>query len=589
MVLAGTGIISCGGGGTTPSAPTVTKPAVQLSSTSLNFAGQVVGSTSPAQTVTLTNTGNGALTIASIVPGGPSGNFAVSTTCGAAVAASASCSIKVTFTPTTGGTASGFITITDDAATSPQSVSLNGTGMAGLMKLSTDTFTNLTSQHATEVEPDTFAHGSTIVSVFQVGRFFNGGSSAIGFSTSSDGGATWTPGFLPGITTLESVPGTYDRVSDPSVAYDAAHAVWLVASLPLLAVGTTVTAPGVLVSRSTDGIHWDTPVAVVTGGDLDKSWIACDDWPMSPYFGNCYVEWDDPAQANLIQMSTSTDGGLTWGAPLATADGAGGIGGEPVVRPDGRVVVPIANAYETGILSFYSDDGGASWSSTVRVAPTPNHLVAGHLRYGPLPSADADSSGKIYVVWPDCSFRTDCTSNDIVMSTSTDGVTWTSPARIPLDDLSSGADHFIPGIAVDPATAGSTAHLSLVYYYYPSAACATSTCELDLGYVSSTDGGATWSAPVQLAGPVNVTSLPATSIGYMVADYISLSFANGLAYGAFAVANPNAGATFDEAIYTTANGLSARATTRMRSSAGETRVRNARSDHAARRTPAIVR
>ncbi|HSR22259.1 MAG TPA: exo-alpha-sialidase, partial [Candidatus Eisenbacteria bacterium] len=63
-----------------------------------------------------------------------------------------------------------------------------------------DPFTNSTSQHRTEVEPDTFSNGSTIVSVFQTGRFTDGGSSDIGFGTSTDGGSTWTGGFLPGLT-----------------------------------------------------------------------------------------------------------------------------------------------------------------------------------------------------------------------------------------------------------------------------------------------------------------------------------------------------------------------------------------------------
>src|SRR5512142_2845158 len=69
-----------------------------------------------------------------------------------------------------------------------------------LVQISTDPFTNPTSQHATEVEPDTFAFGSTIVSAFQVGRFFSGGASDIGFATSTNGGRTWRPGFLPRTT-----------------------------------------------------------------------------------------------------------------------------------------------------------------------------------------------------------------------------------------------------------------------------------------------------------------------------------------------------------------------------------------------------
>src|SRR5689334_19302246 len=65
-----------------------------------------------------------------------------------------------------------------------------------LTSVSQDPFNNATSQHATEVEPDTFASGNTVVAAFQVGRFFNGGATDIGFARSLDGGATWTPGFL---------------------------------------------------------------------------------------------------------------------------------------------------------------------------------------------------------------------------------------------------------------------------------------------------------------------------------------------------------------------------------------------------------
>src|SRR4051812_29097775 len=70
-----------------------------------------------------------------------------------------------------------------------------------LTKLSTDTFTTAGAQHASEVEPHAFSFGSTIVTTFQVGRIFNGGGVAIGFATSTNGGATWTSGFLPGLTT----------------------------------------------------------------------------------------------------------------------------------------------------------------------------------------------------------------------------------------------------------------------------------------------------------------------------------------------------------------------------------------------------
>src|SRR5215470_13735812 len=133
-----------------------------------------------------------------------------------------------------------------------------------LLQLSSDPFTNSTSQHATEVEPDTLSFGSTIVSAFQVGRFFGGGASDIGFATSTNGGKTFTSGFLPDTTTAVTPPGMYERTSDASVAFDAKHGVWLISFLGLHPNGNAK-AVDVLVSRSTDGgLTWSTPVPVDT-------------------------------------------------------------------------------------------------------------------------------------------------------------------------------------------------------------------------------------------------------------------------------------------------------------------------------------
>ncbi|MEU8034526.1 hypothetical protein AB0C13_39195, partial [Streptomyces sp. NPDC049099] len=105
------------------------------------------------------------------------------------------------------------------------------TAAPALTQIDTDPFTNSTSQHATVVEPDTFASGNTVIAVAQNGRFFNGGASGLGWARSADGGVTWTHGTIPGITVYQG--GAFSRVSDPSVVYDARHATWLVAGLPL--------------------------------------------------------------------------------------------------------------------------------------------------------------------------------------------------------------------------------------------------------------------------------------------------------------------------------------------------------------------
>jgi len=120
--------VACGGGGG-GSPPPPPAPVVSLSPTSLTFSQQNVGSTSAAQTVTLSNTGNASLSISSIAIGGTnSGDFAQTKNCGSSVGVGANCTISVTFAPSATGSRSASLTITDNASGSPQTVSLTGTG-----------------------------------------------------------------------------------------------------------------------------------------------------------------------------------------------------------------------------------------------------------------------------------------------------------------------------------------------------------------------------------------------------------------------------------------------------------------------------
>jgi hypothetical protein len=438
-----------------------------------------------------------------------------------------------------------------------------------LVQLSSDPYTNTTSQHKTEVEPDTLSSGSTIVSAFQAGRFFNGGASNIGFATSTNGGKSFISGFLPSSTVFATPPGVYPRASDPSVAFDAKDGAWLISWLGIVTPSGPV---DVLVSRSTDGgLTWGAPIVVNKDGHFnDKNWTVCDNTSTSPFFGHCYTEFDDNTLGDLIQMSTSPDGGLTWGAGQSTANNAHGIGGQPLVQPSGTVVVPI-NGFTGGpgvnflVVAFTSTDGGGSWSKTNIVARVGFHHAAGGIRDSiPLPSAEIDATGKVYVVWQDCHFEPTCNASDLVLSTSTNGKSWSKLTRIPLDPRGSGVDHFIPGLAVDRSTSGSSARLAVAFYYYPNTNCTASTCELDVGSSTSADGGATWTSKAKLAGPMTLSWLPQTTQGTMVGDYISTSFVGTLAYPAFAVASSptggttcgSAGVTCDEATFTVKGGLS---------------------------------
>jgi F5/8 type C domain/Pectate lyase superfamily protein/Abnormal spindle-like microcephaly-assoc'd, ASPM-SPD-2-Hydin len=112
--LAGTGTSSGGGSATLAASPT-----------SLSFGNEAVGATSAVQTVTVTNTGGAAASVSSISATGP---FSSTNTCGTSIAAGASCTLSVTFTPTTAGAATGNVTMSSNATDSTLTVPLSGTG-----------------------------------------------------------------------------------------------------------------------------------------------------------------------------------------------------------------------------------------------------------------------------------------------------------------------------------------------------------------------------------------------------------------------------------------------------------------------------
>ena len=308
---------------------------------------------------------------------------------------------------------------------------LRASAQTSLARISVDNLANSDSDHKTEVEPDMFAWGNTIVTAFHVARrpgSIGWGSGDVGFSTSIDGGKTWHYGDLPGLT-VNFKGGTYGAAADPSVAYDAKHGEWLISTLPLAGLnGNSGLIGDVAVSRSTTGLNWGNPIIIDKTHLDDKNWTVCDNTTTSPYYGNCYTEWDQAYGTGDVLMSVSSDGGKTWGPGLASSDRAGGLGGEPLVQPNGTVIVPFAGG---GIDVFSSTNGGASWGKSQAIASVNSHFVAAGLRNPNLPAASIDGAGKVFVVWSDCRFRSGCASNDIVMSSSTDGKTWSAVTRIP--------------------------------------------------------------------------------------------------------------------------------------------------------------
>ena len=409
-----------------------------------------------------------------------------------------------------------------------------GASANGTKLILSDPFTQ-GGQHKTVAEPDTFSAGSTIVAVAQLGVFVDGGATGIGFATSTNAGVSWASGVLPGITRYTNPPGPYDEAAAPSVAFDARHNVWIAVSVGLKVPGPVGAA--ILASRSTNGgLTWNNPVTIAAAGangNFDKPWIVCDNGSASPFYGSCYAQFDDLGHSSRLKISSSTDGGLTWLA--RTTPNIGVIGGQPLVQPSGKVIIPIDNASETALGALVSSNGGGSWSfvtiTSITTAADP------FIRSSPLPSAEIDGAGRVFVTWEDCRFRAGCSTNDLVYVTSSDGTAWSAVQRIPIDPVTSTVDHLIPGIGVDKATSGATAHVSVTYYYFPNNTCTFSTCQLFAGSISSTNGGAMWNAPVQFAGPMMLIWLPTTGGSPTVGDYISTSFAgDGTSHGAVIVA-----------------------------------------------------
>ena len=211
------------------------------------------------------------------------------------------------------------------------------------------------------------------------------------------------------------------------------------------------------------------------------------------------MEWDNPDVGDLLYMSTSSDGGQTWGAPKNTAGNDYGIGGNPVVQPNGTVVVGFAD-FDGGMSAFTSTNGGQSW------AAAPQYRQRSQPRRSRRPAECRTSLGRDrrrghgLCSWSDCSFESGCSANDIVYSSSTDGVHWTAKVRIPIDPIGSGVDHFINGMGIDIRTSGSSAHMGMTYYYYPVSNCGNS-CNLIAGFTMSSNGGQTWTAGLAAFAP----------------------------------------------------------------------------------------
>ncbi|HEX6797434.1 MAG TPA: sialidase family protein [Ktedonobacterales bacterium] len=197
---------------------------------------------------------------------------------------------------------------------------------------------------------------------------------------SSDGGATWGGVDLPLPPPISQ--NGFDFGSDPGVAWDLHGNVYYSYIVVFFSAGGSINGTEMAVARSSDGGQsWTATFFSLAGpGNFnDKPMIAVDTNPSSPNANTVYVAWDTTVNgkggpsSSGIEFSRSTDGGVSFSAPaVISATGGGqhfGISADPFVGPDGRVYVAwhdISNA----ILVRSSANGGATFGAITTVAPT---------------------------------------------------------------------------------------------------------------------------------------------------------------------------------------------------------------------------
>jgi hypothetical protein len=244
---------------------------------------------------------------------------------------------------------------------------------------------------------------------------------------------------------------TYPLQGDPAVAHCAdGSAVYVCLSF------TGAYQPhGLFAYRTTDGGQtWGSPVAVLnrpTGFPFaDKEWVACDRTATSPYANRVYVTWTDfGLSGSPILMRRSTDGGRTWSSNVRVSDGANCQGSVISTARNGTVYV----AWDAGgAIGFdRSTDGGQTFGADT-TASTQVDIPGDTFRRNSFPSMDVDRSngpysGRVYVVWSDNRNG----DPDVLMVRSDDGgQTWSAPVRVNDDPAGTGRDQFFPWVAVDP-------------------------------------------------------------------------------------------------------------------------------------------
>jgi hypothetical protein len=407
-----------------------------------------------------------------------------------------------------------------------------------------------------EVEPQVAVNPkntSNIVGQWHQDRWNNGGARGIGGAYSTKGGGAWTDVTVP---YTDCAPGglSYERGSDPWVSFGPDGTAY---SSALSFDGSTARNAVSSATSYDGGKTWTAQQAIVayTTGQFstDKNSTTAD--PI--HAGVAYTVWDtltsqiNNPDARLhaaqytgpAQFSKTTDFGATW-SPVQTIIGSGNrqqtIGNVIVVDPKTDVLydftdlivppnTPFQGTRSNAELAFVkSSDGGATWTSPQVIAPfnaagvvDPNTGQPARVGDG-LQEVAIDGSGNLYAVWESSTNYVKnlkqgigTFDNEVMFTNSSDhGASWSTPRAIVGP---SALPIFTPTIAVN-----ASGNIAVTYYDSGSLSPTnTTTWPIDYQVIYSSNGGASFSAPAQVAGPFDLMSAPVAR-GFFLGDYEGL-------------------------------------------------------------------
>jgi len=382
---------------------TSTAPVAGVSSLSVPFGNQNLGTASGSQPVTLSNTGSGALTITSIAT---TTNFGETDNCAGSVAASGSCTINVTFSPTATGPLTGALTITDNSngvASSTQTVSLSGTGTAPLVSLSTPGLSFGSQPMSTTSGAQTVTVTNAGTGNLNISTVTMGGTNASDFAKSADTctGATITPNSTCTVSVTFTPSATGSRSASLSFANNASNSQQTVTlsgtgtapvvslSAPSLSFGSQLMSTASAVQSETvtnTGTANLTISTVMMGGtnasDFAKSADTCTGATVTPN-GTCTLSvtftpsatGSRSASLNFTDNASNSPQAVplsgTGTAPLVSLSVPGlAFGSQPVSTTSGAQAMTVTNAGAGNLIISTVTMGGANASDFAKSTDT---------------------------------------------------------------------------------------------------------------------------------------------------------------------------------------------------------------------------